>query len=232
MFWKKKKQNKNKKFKLNISYKGNGIISFPYQHTEEVNHIISVIREAFKYEKGNSKIPRRKFIINNDNQLEEMTKRIYEMNEPILSRATNEELVKEIKRRIEFKDKFLSLNDYVEKIHQTAKEKGWWNDPREAGTIHMLMVSEIAEATEEVRNNSPAIYGKGENEDGESIYSNEISGIKAYNLKPEGEAVELMDCVIRIMDYFGAQGWNFEEILNLKLDYNKTRSFRHGGKSF
>lgn len=50
--------------------------------------------------------------------------------------------------------------------------------------------------------------------------------------KAEGEAIELADAVIRIMDYFGHKGWDFEKIVRLKFEYNKTRSHRHGGKAY
>lgn len=46
------------------------------------------------------------------------------------------------------------------------------------------------------------------------------------------EAIELADAIIRIMDYFGYKNWNLEEILNIKIQYNKTRAYRHGNKKF
>lgn len=48
--------------------------------------------------------------------------------------------------------------------------------------------------------------------------------------KPEGVAVELADCLLRILDYCGYAGIDIEEALRLKHEYNKTRSYRHGGK--
>ena len=77
---------------------------------------------------------------------------------------------------------------------------------------HMLMVSEIAEATEEVRHGKPPIYF-------------DAAG------KPEGEAVELADCVIRIMEHFATNGWSLAEVIERKMAYNETRPYRHGGKS-
>lgn len=50
--------------------------------------------------------------------------------------------------------------------------------------------------------------------------------------KVEGEAVELADAVIRIMDYFGHKGWDLEKILEEKIRYNASRPYRHGGKKF
>jgi hypothetical protein len=74
----------------------------------------------------------------------------------------------------------------------------------------MLVVSEVAEATEAVRAGFPYLYFA----DG----------------KPEGEAAELADAVIRVMDYFEARGWDLEATIAIKHAYNKERSYRHGGK--
>ena len=101
------------------------------------------------------------------------------------------------------------LNALRDEIHATAVEKGWWDQERDPLEIHMLMVSEIAEATESVRNVEPAAF----HHDGE--------------VKPEGEAIELIDCMIRIMDYFGYMGWDMEKLLKWKMEYNKTRPSSH-----
>ncbi len=105
-----------------------------------------------------------------------------------------------------------SMNDLVAEIHDWAQRKGWWDKPRDPLTLHMLMVTEIAEATEAVRN-------------GESSFYFDANG------KPEGEAVELVDCLIRIFDYFGYRGWDIEKIIESKQAYNETRPYRHGGKT-
>ena len=106
----------------------------------------------------------------------------------------------------------MSLNELRDEIHTVACEKGWWDEPRSPLDCHMLMVSEIAEATECVRENKPYEY---RNEDG----------------KPEGEAVELIDAVIRILDYAGHMKWDVDRMMREKIEYNKTRPYRHGGKS-
>ena len=107
----------------------------------------------------------------------------------------------------------MSLNAIAKEVYETSREKGWHDSPRETGTIHMLIVSEIAEATEAARMSQEPMW-----------YTREG--------KPEGEAVELADAVIRIMDYFASKGWNLDHVINEKIAYNKTRSYRHGGKKF
>ena len=46
--------------------------------------------------------------------------------------------------------------------------------------------------------------------------------------KPEGIAVEMMDCVIRIFDWLGKEGVDAELVLKMKHDYNKGRAYKHG----
>lgn len=89
------------------------------------------------------------------------------------------------------------LNDYIKMIYQAAVEKGWYEVTPKPLERHMLMLSEIAEATEEVRDHKDSYY--------------EVNG------KPEGEATEMADVLIRIFDYVGYAKINFPEFLNLNF---------------
>ena len=44
----------------------------------------------------------------------------------------------------------MNLNEWRDEIHRIAKEKGWWDKPRNALEIHALIVSEIGEAFQAV----------------------------------------------------------------------------------
>jgi len=107
----------------------------------------------------------------------------------------------------------MNLNELVRAVHEQAIRSGWWEKDliRTPLEIHMLCVSEIAEATESVR--------KGE-----------LPEFMDDKCKPQGEAVELADCVIRICDYFGYKDWDLEDVIARKLTYNKSREYRHGKK--
>ncbi|HLD91564.1 MAG TPA: hypothetical protein VI911_11255 [Patescibacteria group bacterium] len=104
----------------------------------------------------------------------------------------------------------MKINETVREAFETAKEKGWHENINPLPELLMKMVTELAEAMEEYRNKTPSFYIKGG--------------------KPEGIEIELADCVIRIMDCFGENGWDLERALRVKMDYNKTRSYKHGGK--
>jgi len=110
------------------------------------------------------------------------------------------------------------LNILRDEIKANNIIRGWYDGemPRPL-EMHALMHSEISEATESVRNGEDAVW-----------ISNEDPGGLDY--KPEGEAIELMDCLIRILDRFGREGWNADAIYRQKMDYNKARPYRHGGK--
>lgn len=102
---------------------------------------------------------------------------------------------------------------FIEEIHQTAKEHGWWDEPVNEYEKITLMHSELSEAVEELRAGKPALYSENSS-------------------KPEGWLVELIDCTIRIFDFIGKKGYaeEFELVLQHKMDYNKTRPYRHGNK--
>lgn len=107
----------------------------------------------------------------------------------------------------------MSLDKWQKKVHELAKEKGWWDKPRSPLEVHMLIVSEIAEATEEARIGKNYWY-------------------EGPEKKPCGEQMELADAVIRIMDYFESNGWSLEMAIKEKHWYNRGRSYRHGNKAF
>jgi NTP pyrophosphatase (non-canonical NTP hydrolase) len=121
----------------------------------------------------------------------------------------------------------MNLNELAKEIHQNAIEHGFWETEREFGSLIALMHSELSEALEAYRDSDDKIKGL-------PIYYS--GGGFVANLptlcckKPEGIAVELADCIIRILDYCGKEGINIEDAIRIKYEYNKSRPYRHGGK--
>jgi NTP pyrophosphatase (non-canonical NTP hydrolase) len=82
----------------------------------------------------------------------------------------------------------------------------------------MLMVQEIGEAFEWERDNNNGYHYS------EVVYKEDKPA------KPDGFAIELADCVIRIMDLCQALDIDLEYMIKVKHEYNKTRPFKHGRK--
>ena len=95
-------------------------------------------------------------------------------------------------------------------IHQNAVDHGWYDEPRSFGDIIALCHSELSEALEGFRNGNPP-----------DKHCPEISNVE----------IELADVVIRIMDYCGASGIDLAAAILAKHEFNKTRSYKHGGKA-
>lgn len=108
------------------------------------------------------------------------------------------------------------INQLVKSSYNNAKDHGWHDQPRTVGDLIALMHSELSEALEEHRN------GRAPTE----IYYNPDKPDK-----PEGIPIELADCIIRIFDFCGLHGIDLQEALNIKMQYNITRPYRHGNKT-
>lgn len=131
-----------------------------------------------------------------------------------------------------------NLNQLAREIHKTAVEHGWWENPPSFGEVVALCHSELSEALEEYRNENPMEWYECMDYecpcDGETCASWDHAENKcAYNRrkdKPEGIAVEMADCLIRILDWAAYAGVDMEGIVRRKMAYNNTRPYRHGGK--
>jgi len=103
------------------------------------------------------------------------------------------------------------LDSLAGEIHQTAKDKGWWDKERNDLELIMLIVSELSEAVEYLRNGNK-----------QSDHIPTFLGVEE----------ELADAMIRILDLASARNWRVGEAIIEKIKFNKSRSYRHGNKKF
>lgn len=125
------------------------------------------------------------------------------------------------------------LNELAKEIHANAVAHGWWDEERSFGDIVALCHSELSEALEEYRNERPLAYVYQDRGDDSSDPVEMVTNPDVWQLKrkPEGIAVEMIDCIIRILDWCDKEGVDVDKLLYAKHEYNRTRPYRHGGKA-
>jgi len=131
----------------------------------------------------------------------------------------------------------MNLNEWRDEIHAVAIEHGWWTEERSFGDIIALCHSELSEALEEYRDGRPMVLNHCNLDDEincePGAYYHTVhccSNCGHKDVKPEGIAIELADCIIRILDYCGHAGIDIEDAILMKHEFNKTRPWRHNGK--
>lgn len=96
-----------------------------------------------------------------------------------------------------------------EEAHSINVSNGWWEKPRNDGEQIALMHSELSEALEAIRHGNPP-----------SDHIPDFTGVEE----------EMADEVIRVMDFCAGGKHRLAEAIAAKLEYNKTRGYKHGGK--
>lgn len=107
----------------------------------------------------------------------------------------------------------LDLNVFAQDVHAVSVEHGWWEGERDDAKCVALMCCEVAEALEEYRDGRPMVWHlcmeSGTVCDMESCENWEDGKCATDDMtsKPEGIAVELIDCCLRILDFAGERRW-------------------------
>lgn len=106
------------------------------------------------------------------------------------------------------------LQEIMKDCHETAKKNGWWDEERPFAEHIANIHGEVTEAWEWYRKEQPLC---------DPIQSDHIPGY--YGIEEE-----FADTIIRILDTSAALGYYVIGAIFAKMEYNKTRSYRHGNK--
>jgi NTP pyrophosphatase (non-canonical NTP hydrolase) len=128
----------------------------------------------------------------------------------------------------------MKINETIKLAHELARSKGFWDSgERNIPEALLLVITEIAEATEALRKGhmtSPNISGILYD-----AYLEEPYPMDAETFKHEFETHikntfedEIADTVIRLFDLCGGLGIDLETHILLKINYNKLRGYKHG----
>lgn len=107
----------------------------------------------------------------------------------------------------------MNISELQNAAHQNSIDHGFWESDFNFGEKMMLIVSEAVEAFEHWRDGQDPIevfYGPGD--------------------KPDGVPIELADIIIRVLDLAAYYNMDIERAIEVKMKYNASRPYRHGGK--
>lgn len=113
------------------------------------------------------------------------------------------------------------LNTLSKKIHDANVKKGFYDNPREIGTLLMLVVSELSEALEADRKNRHC------KEQVDSTLDDNYIELFEQKVKDTFED-EIADALIRLFDLVGYLNIDIDAHIDMKLRYNATRPHKHG----
>lgn len=112
------------------------------------------------------------------------------------------------------------LGRMQKEVYEVNFANGWFDTQATVLERHMLIVTEVAEATEAWRK-----WGLAD-ATAERVPDNWGGG----PIKPEGVGSEYADILIRLLDACQSDEIDLAYEYTRKLAYNRTRGYRHGGK--
>lgn len=103
------------------------------------------------------------------------------------------------------------LNKLGKDAYDNAVAHGFYETPPSIPERLALIHSEVSEALEDFREGR--------------------MGLQYDNTKPVGFDSELADIIIRVVDLAQYKGIDLDKAVAVKMEYNKSRPYKHGNKS-
>lgn len=123
----------------------------------------------------------------------------------------------------------MNLKQLQNKIHQNAKDKGFWDMEHNFGNDLMLIVSELGECLEAHRKGEFAKVTEFENSINSDYFNLTYNEAFRMYVKDTVED-ELADALIRILDCAKGWGIDIEKHVHLKMKFNESRPRLHDKK--
>ena len=115
----------------------------------------------------------------------------------------------------------MNIPEMTAEVEEVNRLNGWYDDDRTFGDEVALLHSEISEALEAFRSWGFA----------DATPPRDTGGTVRYGaIKPEGVGSELADTLIRLLDTAKRHGIDLDFEYRRKMEFNRTRGYRHGGK--
>ncbi len=118
----------------------------------------------------------------------------------------------------------LGIDAAMDEVAEWCRDKGWWNDGRTFGDDIALIHSELSEALEAFRDHGM--------EDATTHVHDHLTDCRETGIcKPEGVGSELADVLVRLFHVCAERNIDLASEFIRKMQYNRTRAYRHGGKA-
>lgn len=116
----------------------------------------------------------------------------------------------------------MNWNEFAADVHQVAVDHGWWEKAPSFVDVIVMCHTELSEAVEAYRKGCPMVYceARETNAACEDPGCAGIDCLKEFpGRKPEGVAVEMADCILRILDWSAASGVDIDAVIGFTPSY-------------
>lgn len=123
-----------------------------------------------------------------------------------------------------------TLEQMEQEVYEVNLKNGWFEDARTFGDDCARLHTEISEMFDAYRDHGYEDATKTVRYVGRDILT-ETNPVPIENPKPEGVGSEVADVLIRLLDTCRRRGIDLRAEYERKVAFNRTRGYKHGGRS-